>query len=133
MLKINLMNRGASEAISVLGTLTLFAFATMAFSSCSNLLAQAAQTARAEAVSPRMVLSAASGAVSAGANIDFGTVPVGSTCDITLTLENSGKSDLAIDVASIKVTTGNFSVKTNPPATITVGQPGTLILSLAPT
>jgi hypothetical protein len=115
-------------------SLAVFGFLAIAMVGCKNPIAVQAKSLQAEAVSPSLAISLPDLSVlSPNGNIDFGSVSVGSSCDVSLTLRNSGKNDLVIDVASIAVTVGNFSLNTPPPANIAPGGTGTFTLRLTPT
>jgi len=139
--KIRSTSHRASTAavVAILLSITL--------SSCENALVEAAKAIQTEAVSiqalamsPIIALTRADSTIlSSGSNIGFEMLSLGSSRDIVLTIGNSGKSELEIDLPGITVTMGagtepgTFMTSILPPATIPVGQNATLTLSFAPT
>ncbi|MFA6508492.1 MAG: hypothetical protein WCT14_20510, partial [Treponemataceae bacterium] len=127
------------RAIAALGVLSVVGMMALALIGCSNPLAKEAQAIRAEAASPRFVLSdAAAVVVSANGTVNFPATSVGGNYDLSLTIKNSGNSELTIDLTGIVITMGSgtepdtFSVKTPPPATVATGGSATLELRFSP-
>lgn len=107
---------------------------------CENSLVEAAKTIQAEAVSPRFVLKdATSTAISSNKTLTFQDTAVSNSHDIPLTINNSGNSDLTIDISRITITMdsdtepGSFSIKSPPPVNITISESAVFILSFSPT
>jgi hypothetical protein len=138
MMKTNSTNRSVVRAAAILGIAGLSLVSAIGFSSCKNPIAEAAQSAREGAASARMVLSAAAVSVASGDTINFGQVSVGSVCDVSITIGNTGKSNLEIDISNIKLIMGadtaaaTFIRNSAPAGTIAINASSTMILRFAP-
>jgi DNA-binding beta-propeller fold protein YncE len=114
-----------ASRIAAIGLSAATLIAAVGFASCENPIAVEAQALQAKAISPIVTLSQAGGAaLASGASLDFGLISLGSSCDIVLTIGNTGPSSLAIDVAGIKLSpdsstmAGVFSIASLPPSTV---------------
>jgi uncharacterized protein YjdB len=88
-----------------------------ALAGCGNKLLSEVRDQQTSAVSPSIVVSkAGGGSIAAGATYDFGTEALGGTLSATITIGNSGKSDLVVASSGISIASdsgtpdGTFSV-----------------------
>jgi uncharacterized protein YjdB len=88
-----------------------------ALAGCGNKLLGEVRDQQTSAVSPSIVVSkAGGGSIAAGGTYDFGTEALGGTLSATLTIGNSGKSDLVVASSGITIASdsgtpdGTFSV-----------------------
>jgi hypothetical protein len=114
---------------------TLIAF----FAACTNPLMKAVEAIRADAVSPRIVLSLADETVIAsGGSLDCGSITSGSSFDVELTIANEGNSALEIGVDDIvlKMGTGtgegDFAIITKPAVSIAALAASSMVLRFVP-
>ncbi len=130
-------SRLQNNRIAILASAIVLLIAILGLSGCENGLLDAAKALQAEAVSPRiLVLDAGSTAIAAGGLVDFGPHASGSTTDISMTIENTGNSDLIIDIDSLLpsgINAAEFSVTANPPSRIAAGGSGSIMLRFSPT
>ncbi len=126
------MNHG-NRSFTKVQISALIGFLAIALAACKNPLATEVKAMQVAVVSPIATFSLSDQSlINSGATIEFGTIAVGSATDISLTLSNSGKTDLVIDFASIAITTADFLIKGQAPAAIPTGQTGTITLSFTP-
>jgi hypothetical protein len=109
------------------------------FVGCDNVLAAEAVAIQAKTVSPVISVKLAdSSALSSGGSLSFGTISVGASSDITLTIRNTGVNALSLDLAGIKVTpdsstaAGVFSVGSAPSAMIDSSSSSSIVLHFVP-
>lgn len=122
---------------SILGLALFVAIAGLA--SCENPIVQAADDLRADAVSPRIVLTLAdNSSLASGGTVSLGQISSGTSADLFLTLYNSGKSALTVNVAGITLVpangteAGSFVISAEPEAAIASGASSTLRIAFAP-
>lgn len=112
---------------------------TTAFVGCDNALAAGAAALQAKAVSPVISVKLAdSSALNSGGSLSFGSISVGSSSDIALTIKNTGVQALSIDLAGIKVTpdsstaAGEFTVSAYPAASTESGGSTSITIRFSP-
>jgi hypothetical protein len=128
-----------ASRIAAIGLSAATLFGAAALSSCENPITVKAQALQAKALSPIVSLSQASGAaLASGSSLDFGLISLGGSCDIVLNIGNTGPSDLAIDVAGIKLSpdsstkAGVFSIASPLPSTVASKASVTFTLRFVP-
>jgi len=111
----------------------------LVLSACDNPIAKAVEDIKADVVSSRMVLSRPDTTVIAsGATVDCGQISAGTNTEICLTVANTGKSDLVIDVAGIALLPASgtekdaFSIVTSPAARVAAGASSSITIGFAP-
>ena len=134
---------GKKKRTGGLAELVVCAALAFAVFSCRNALTKGVKELQTEAVSPRLSLNVASTssttAVGANGELAFPNTSPGGIYDLELTIANSGKSSLAIDLDNISITStngtedGSFDFVTNPQASIAAGKSSTFILRFSPT
>jgi hypothetical protein len=107
---------------------------------CANSLTSEARDQQAQAISPHIALAKADGtAIAVGGSLDFGGVSIGGKSSVTITIMNSGKSELTIAASGITIApavgtgSGVFSVAGAQNLSIAPGSAGSLAVSFAPT
>jgi len=110
-----------------------------AFSACSNPLMEAAESLKADAVSPKLVVShSGSKPMAAGGVLDYGSITIGSSMNVELSIANEGKSALDIDLTNLGLTSGaateadTFAIGTKPSGRIAAGASSTMIVTFTP-
>lgn len=124
-------------SLSCLSILIAASLAVLA--GCSNGLLDEARGLQAKAASPRIAVSKSDGSsVAAGASLDFGSMSVGKTASLSLTLANGGKNDLVIAASGISLApdsgtaAGVFAISRELPLTIAAGGAASLSVSFTP-
>jgi hypothetical protein len=136
-----LVKNGKQRALSrkASGSVLALVLAMAGLSSCDNPVTQAVDNLRADAVSPRIVLSLGTDSLlSSGGTAGFDQISRGASASLSLSVGNEGKSALAIDVAGITLTAasgtekGTFSLAELPAASIAYGGISTLSITFSP-
>jgi hypothetical protein len=120
--------------------LDILFFATLTVAAgCSNDLLDEARSLQSKAASPRIAASKSDGtALSSGGSLDFGSLSVGKTATLSLTLANSGPNDLVISSSGISLVPdsgsadGIFAFSRELPLTIASGATASLALTFTP-
>ena len=78
--------------------------------SCDNPLAEVVDTLQAETISPRIAVLRGSTAVDQQTGMDLGTIAFNQTLNVSLTIQNSGRSRLVLadDAVSTVLTANNM-------------------------
>lgn len=132
-----------ARAISAARLALAISLAAMAAASlvaaCTNPLATSVRSIALEAASPHMTMASSAGALANGSGfLSFPDTGVLSSSTINLTISNSGKKDLSINLASIAISmssgtsAGSFTLKTPPIATIPAGNSGNCTICFTP-
>lgn len=79
----------------------------VALTSCTNPLLEAVKTIQESAASPKISVSMAGSAVSAGGSVALGDTMESTTIQATVTVSNTGATALKIDPAAVALTMGN--------------------------
>jgi len=113
--------------------------ALVGLASCKNPLVQAVDDLRADAVSPRIVLSLAdNSSLDSGGTAHFGLISSSASAELHISLGNDGKSPLSINVAGIALVPANgtekgcFAISAKPDATIATGASSKLVIVFTP-
>ena len=139
MTKMESTNLRRSSFMTVKSALLLAGLAALALAGCNNPLVATAKAAAIVAASPRLQLSSESGALNASDIQNFGGVSTGANSQLlVVTIENSGKTALKIDLSAITLTMAmgtepsSFWLETPPPASIAPGGVEKLTLGFKP-
>jgi len=136
------MTRSRSTIAAALAFALSFAAAVSAIgvSACTNPLVSSVKSTVTEATSPHLLVTSSSGGglTNGSGVLSFPDTGVLSTSTIVLTINNTGKTALTINVSAIAITmatgtkAGSFTLTTPPAATIPAGGQGTCTVGFTP-